>query len=131
MTNTFELPKVSFSIAKLQQIENSVSVAVLESKDADLILIERLRIKKLIIAYVKKYYYEVSEGNYEFYNVSTDEFVHKDQKAFKKEVSDKMKMEKSFEYYFRSNNEIYSIALQFKDNLSLLALEFNKEASPC
>ena len=28
-------------------------------------------------------------------------------------------------------NEIYSIALQFKDNLSLLALEFNKEASPC
>ena len=53
MTNNYELQKVSFSVAKLQNIENSISIAVLESKNAEAILIERIRIKKEIIAYVK------------------------------------------------------------------------------
>ena len=109
MTNNFELPKVNFSVAGLQKIENSISLAVLESKNADLILAERIKIKAKIIKYVKQYYYEVSNGDYEFYNVTTDEFVHKDQKSFKKEVSDKLKMNNAFEQCFKLNNNIFSI----------------------
>ena len=109
MTNNYELQKVSFSAAKLQNIENSISIAVLESKDAEAILIELIRIKKEIIAYVKKYYFETKEGNYQYYIVSIEDFEFRHQKSFKKEVSDKLGMDKAFKQCFKCNNEIFSV----------------------
>lgn len=39
-----------------------------------------------IINYIQSYYYEVDKGNYYFYDVPTNDFIHKEKKDFKNEV---------------------------------------------
>ena len=105
MSRNLEIPKVSFSVSKLQQIELDAENRL---KDEDLSAAEKKVIRSMVVEYVKQYYYEISEGNYYFYDVELDEFQFKDQKGFKKELSDKLKP-RAFEIYFKSNSDIYTV----------------------
>jgi hypothetical protein len=105
MSKTIQVPKVSFSVARLQEIEVETEIKM---KDEDLSSAEKKIIKSMVVDYVKLYYYEISEGNYYFYDTGLDEFQFKDQKSFKKEVSDKLKP-RAFEIYFKTNSDIFTV----------------------
>lgn len=105
MSKTIQVPKVSFSVARLQEIEAETEIKM---KDEDLSSAEKKIIKSMVVDYVKLYYYEISEGNYYFYDTGLDEFQFKDQRSFKKEVSDKLKP-RAFEIYFKTNSDVFTV----------------------
>jgi hypothetical protein len=96
-----------FNVAVLQRIYKECNV-VYDDLDAKKVSKERyLEIFDPVIKYVKTYYFESSAGNYYFFDVTKDEFTFKDQKDFKKEVSDKLEND-AFNRLFKCNNQIYS-----------------------
>ena len=62
---TIQVPNVSFSVARLQEIEAETEIKM---KDEDLSSAEKKIIKSMVVDYVKLYYYEISEGKYYFYD---------------------------------------------------------------
>jgi hypothetical protein len=92
-----------FNVAVLQSIYKECNV-VYDDLDAKKVSKERyLEIFNPVIKYVKTYYFESSAGNYYFFDVTKDEFTFKDQKDFKKEVSDKLEND-AFNRLFKCNN---------------------------
>jgi hypothetical protein len=110
ISNVLETPTECFSVATLQMIETD---AFFRLQNKELTSAEKKVIRSYVIDYVKKYYYEVKNGDYFFYDVELDEFEFKEQKSFKKEVSDKLN-EGAFSNYFRTNSDIYTFCSKLK-----------------
>ena len=68
---------------------------------------EMIKVYDKVIKYVKSYYYEITGGNYYFYNHDTETFDFKDDKYFKKEID--VKLELTLQILFSRNPDIYNI----------------------
>ena len=100
----FNLPKVPFTVPKLQQIYKECN----DGKENDDNVNKTNLINNFIklTSYVTSYYYEKS--NYLFYDVTNDIFKMKEKKDFISEVVNKCD-ESLYKLLFQKNNKIYSI----------------------
>ena len=71
-SETFILPKVPFSVPKLQKVYETCNENVDKTK--------LLNSFKLLTSYVSSYYYELEKSNYLFYDVNNDIFKMKEKK---------------------------------------------------
>ena len=125
------LPKKPFNVLKLQTIyeksENDkkqmLKIKIEEIKaDSDIpedkkeyaikgVYLSKDDIKKCeepLLNYVYRYYFEVEKGDFFFYDTTKEEIIHKTQKDFINEVSNKL-YKGAFEKLFMKNNQIYKI----------------------
>ena len=102
----FNLPKVPFTVPKLQQIYKECN----DGKENDDNVNKTNLINNFIklTSYVTSYYYEIEKSNYLFYDVTNDIFKMKEKKDFISEVVNKCD-ESLYKLLFQKNNKIYSI----------------------
>ena len=65
------------------------------------------------INYINQYYFEISNGDYYYYNGNTGKFEFKEKKQFTNEVLVKVENHKDIVTYYKLNSRIFSIVQEF------------------
>ena len=103
-----KLKQVKTQMDQMQKLDDVQSSFQLSNNNLEELNSTLLSIYDPIIQYVDKYYYEVAKGEYYYYDVLKEDFVHKTQKDFIAEVCNKI-FDKSFQQLFMKNKKIYNL----------------------